>query len=168
MKNIKQITLLSMFTAIALTIFVVESAIPVPVPIPGVKLGLANIITLILLLHWDFKSALVVLLMRTILGSIFTGQVTVFFYSLSGGLLCLIVMYLINRVLKQKLVWFTSVMGAIAHNIGQILVALILLRSTYVLYYLPFLLVSGIITGFFTGLCAGFLSNRLPYFKKLS
>jgi len=156
-----------MFTAIALTIFVVESAIPVPVPIPGVKLGLANIITLILLLHWNFKSALIVLVMRIILGSIFAGQMITFFYSLAGGLFCLITMYLTHKILKQKLIWFTSIMGAIAHNIGQILAALIILRSAYVLYYLPFLMVSGIITGFFTGLCAGLLSNRFPYLKKL-
>lgn len=167
MNKIRQLTLLSMFTTIALTIFVLESAIPIPIPIPGIKLGLANIVTLILILYWGFKEALIVLVMRIILGSIFAGQMMTFFYSLVGGIFCLSAMYLTNRILKQKTIWFTSIIGAICHNIGQILVALAILQSAYVLYYLPFLLVSGILTGFFTGLGAGFLSKRFPALKKL-
>jgi len=83
-----------MFTTIALTIFVLESAIPIPIPIPGIKLGLANIVTLILILYWGFKEALIVLVMRIILGSIFAGQMMTFFYSLVGGIFCLSAMCL--------------------------------------------------------------------------
>ena len=74
------------------------------------------------------------------------------------------VMALLNRALGEKLIWFTSILGAIAHNTGQIIVAMAVLGSAYVLYYLPFLLLSGIITGLFTGLCAHYLHRRLPRF----
>lgn len=162
MKSVKKLTTLALFTTIALTIFILESALPPIVPIPGVKLGLANIVTLILLVNGTWAEALLVLLMRILLGSIFAGQMMSFFYSLAGGLLCLAVMALLHRLLGEKLLWFTSIMGAVAHNIGQIIVAMAVLGSAYVLYYLPFLLLSGIITGIFTGLCAGYLHRRLP------
>ena len=162
MKSVKKLTTLALFTTIALTIFILESALPPIVPVPGIKLGLANIITLILLLNGTWAEALIVLIMRIVLGSIFAGQMMSFFYSLAGGLLCLLVMALLNRILGKKLIWFTSIMGAIAHNMGQIIVAMAVLGSAYVLYYLPFLLLSGIITGLFTGLCAHYLHKRLP------
>ena len=142
MKSIKKLTVLALFTTIALTIFIIESAIPPLVPIPGVKLGLANIITLLLLVKSSWKDALIVLIMRIILGSIFAGQMMSFFYSLAGGLLCLLVMAIIHKILGIKLVWFTSIVGAIGHNIGQILVAMLVLGSGYVLYYLPYLIIS--------------------------
>lgn len=161
MKSVKKLTTLALFTTIALTIFILESAIPPLVPIPGVKLGLANIITLLLLVKSNWKDAFIVLIMRIILGSIFAGQMMSFFYSLAGGLLCLLVMTLIHKFLGQKLIWFTSIMGAIGHNVGQIIIAMIVLGSSYVLYYLPYLMISAIITGLFTGLCVHVLHPRL-------
>ena len=163
MKSVKKLTTLALFTTIALTIFMLESAIPPLVPIPGIKLGLANIVTLTLLVKSNWKDALIVLVMRIILGSIFAGQMMSFFYSLAGGLLCLLVMALLHKILSSKFLWFISIAGAIGHNIGQILVAMIILDSGYVLYYLPYLLISGIITGLFTGLCAHFLHPRLNF-----
>ena len=162
MKSVKKMTTLALFTTIALTIFLLESLIPPLVPIPGIKLGLANIVTLILLVNGTWRDALCVLVMRILLGSIFAGQMMSFFYSLAGGLACLLVMAFCHRLLGAKLLWFTSMIGAIAHNTGQILVAAALLGSGYVFYYYPYLILSGIITGLFTGLAAYYLYPRLP------
>lgn len=166
MKSVKKLTVLALFAAIALTIFMLESMIPPLVPIPGIKLGLANIVTLILLACATWKEALVVLIVRIVLGSIFAGQMMSFFYSLAGGLFCLLVMAILNHFLGRRLLWFTSITGAIAHNTGQIAVAVLVLGSGYVLYYFPYLLVSGVITGLFTGLVAFYLCPRIPKFQK--
>ena len=146
----KDITRLSLFIAIDLTIFVLENQIPIP--IAGVKLGLANIVTLYLIHQYSVKEALFVLIVRIFLGSIFAGQMISFAYSLVGGLLSLGVMWLANKLQKGDNIWFTSVLGGIFHNIGQIIVAIILLGSINVIYYLSILGVCGIITGLFNGL----------------
>lgn len=164
--SVKKLTLLALMTTIALAISVLESAFPPLVPIPGVKLGLANIITLVLIINRMPKEAAAVLFMRIFLASLFAGQMMSFFFSLLGGGLCLIAMYLTARLLKGRPIWFISIIGAIFHNIGQIAAALITLQSIYVLYYFPFLLVSGIITGFFTGLCVYFFNKRIPDLRK--
>ncbi len=161
-KSVKKLTTLALFSTIALTIFLLESLIPPLVPIPGIKLGLANIVTLILLANATWRDALIVLLVRIILGSIFAGQMMSFFYSLAGGLACLLVMAILHHFLGSRLLWFTSIMGALAHNTGQIAVAAIVLGSGYVLFYYPYLIISGIITGLFTGLAAWYVHPRLP------
>lgn len=163
MKNtrLQRTVLLAMFATIALTIFVLESMLPPLAPIPGIKLGLANVITLVLLLCFNEKDALTVLIVRIILASIFAGQMMSFAYSLCGGVLCFIIMSIINRLLLKKYVFITSVFGALAHNVGQILVAIVVTGSLSILLYLPTLLISGVITGLFTGLCAWFAAPRL-------
>ncbi|MDE6312591.1 MAG: Gx transporter family protein [Lachnospiraceae bacterium] len=162
--NTKKLTLLAMYTTIALTIFVAESALPPLLPIPGVKLGLANIVTLWVLLSGSFKDALCVLLLRIVLGSIFAGQMVSFAYSLSGGLLCLLVMALLYCLLGEKQLITISIMGAVFHNIGQLLMAWGILQSLSVFIYLPILLVSAIATGAFTGMCTKLTYKRI---KKL-
>lgn len=155
MKNfkIKKLITLSLLCAIALIIFSVEAAIPPLVPIQGVKLGLANVITLFLILTADKRSALEVLLVRIVLSAIFAGQAISLIYSLCGGLLALLSMYAANALLKGKPVWFISMVGAIFHNIGQIAAAGVMM-SWQVVYYLPFLMISGVITGVLTGITA--------------
>ena len=115
--NVKKLTSLSLFLAAALIIFTLEAQLPPPVPIPGVKLGLANIIILCVMLIYGRKEAFTVLILRIVLASIFAGQAVAFAYSLSGGILSFIVMSLLIKPLKGK-VWVISVFGAIAHNIG--------------------------------------------------
>ena len=129
MKSVKKLTMLALMTTIALVIFVIESAIPPLVPIPGIKLGLANIVTLVLIMNKMPKEASVVLLMRIILASIFAGQMMSFFYSLLGGFFCLGAMLVCQKLVGTKYIWFTSVIGAIFHNVGQLLAALITLQS---------------------------------------
>ncbi|CEQ31585.1 heptaprenyl diphosphate synthase component I [[Clostridium] sordellii] len=164
--NLKKTIRLSALSAIALTIFIIEIQIPPLVPIPGIKLGLANIITLIILSLYGIKEASAVLFIRIFLGSIFSGQMINILYSLSGGILCLVVMSTLMKLLGKKNLCFISITGAIAHNIGQITVSMIILETTSVLYYLPILLISGVITGAFTGIVSKLMVNNVVL-KKL-
>lgn len=156
----KRLILTAMLTGIALVIFIVEMQIPVPIKIPGIKLGLANIVTLFTLAALGRREALAVTLLRIVLGSIFTGGSS-FIYSLFGGLCCYAVMCAAYKLLKKELIWAVSALGGAAHNIGQIAAARIVTGTSSVLAYLPPLIISGIVTGIFTGLCAYYvLKNR--------
>lgn len=159
-KKIKKLVLLSLLTALALIIFTIESAIPPIVPIQGIKLGLANVVTLFLVLNADKKSAFAVLIVRITLASIFAGQTISMIYSLCGGLLALAAMCAANFIVKGKPVWFISTTGAIFHNIGQILAAVLML-SWQVVGYLPYLLISGCITGVLIGLLTDFTTEKM-------
>lgn len=159
--NVKKLTRLALLTTIALIIFMVEAQIPPPIPIPGIKLGLANIVTVYAMFALAPGEALAILVCRVFLGSVFSGQLMTLFYSMGGGLLCWLAMLLLRQLLTKKQLWVAGVFGAIFHNIGQILVAIALTRTPGLVAYLPVLLVSGILTGAFTGLCAQFLLARL-------
>ena len=159
--NVKKLTRLALLTTIALIIFMVEAQIPPPIPIPGIKLGLANIVTVYAMFALSPGDALAVLVCRVFLGSVFSGQLMTLFYSMGGGLLCWLVMLLLRRLLSKKQLWVAGVFGAMFHNVGQILVAIALTRTPGLIAYLPVLLVSGILTGAFTGLCAQFLLAQL-------
>ena len=156
----KQLAHMALLTAIALAIHVAEAQIPAPVPIPGVKLGLANIVTVYAMFCIGPGPALMILVARIVLGSLF-GSVMSLFYSLAGGLLCWCVMLLLRRVLTRKQIWVASVIGAVFHNIGQILVAIVVTGTPAIVSYLPILLLSGIAAGLFTGFAAQFLVNRM-------
>ena len=160
--SVRKTTFLALFTTLSLAIFAVESAIPPLVPIPGIKLGLANIITLILLRHFSARDALVVLISRILLSAFLFGQALSLLYSLMGGLCSLLVMAVVMKVLQKKLVFLTGAMGGLTHNLGQLAVAFAITAG--VAAYLPFLILSGIVTGLFTGLCAGFAGKLLPSF----
>lgn len=144
--ELKKLTRNALLTAIALTIFMIEAQIPPLVPIAGVKLGLANIVTVFALFAYGWRDALMILLVRVFLGSIFSGQVMTLLYSLSGGLLCFAVTLLLRRVLTENQIWVASVIGAVFHNIGQIMAAVLVTATPGIIAYLPVLLVSGIIT----------------------
>lgn len=157
----RRLTALALFAALSLAVFAIESAIPPLVPIPGIKLGLANIITLIVLSNYSGKDAFLVLFVRILLSCFLFGQVMSLMYSLAGGLLCFFAMWLSHRVLQGHCLFLTSIIGAIFHNLGQIGAAILLTSSLGVLTYLPFLMLSAVITGLFTGLCAHFLNRYL-------
>lgn len=159
--DIKKLTRMALLTAVALIIFMVEAQIGSPVPINGVKLGLANIITVYAMFALSPGQALAILICRVFLGSVFSGQMMTLFYSMGGGLLCWLVMLLLRRILTKKQLWVAGVFGAIAHNVGQIMVAIAIARTPALIVYLPVLTVSGVLTGAFTGLCAQFLLARL-------
>ncbi len=157
----KRITRLSLLTAVALILFTVEAQIPPPVPVPGVKLGLANIITVYTAFRFGLADALMVLLVRITLGSAVTGAVSAAIFSLSGGFLCWLVMIPLRRILAPKQIWVCGVIGAVFHNIGQVLACVAVYQTTAVVAYLPALLLSGMVTGLFTGLTAQYLLKRL-------
>lgn len=160
----KRLTRLSILTALSLVIFIAESYIPPVVPIAGVKLGLANIITLICVSEFSKRDTFLVLSVRIILSSIFCGTFISFLYSIAGGIFSAVIMIISNKILKTDLLWVTSVFGAISHNLAQIIVAMILLHEIHIAYYFAPLLISAIITGIFTGVSASVLINR--FFKK--
>ena len=146
-----RLTNLALLTTVALIIFVVEANIPPLTSIPGIKMGLANIVTLSVLYLYSRKDALMVLLVRVILGAFASGQIMTLPYSLSGGLLCFCVCALLFPLFPLKRLWLLSVIGAVFHNIGQIVIAIVLTGTPEIIWYLPILLISGAISGFFTG-----------------
>ncbi len=159
--GIKRLARDAVLTAVALTIFTVEARIPEIVPVPGVKLGLANIVTVVALFTLGPWDALAILLCRVILGSLFAGSAAALLYSLSGGLLAFAVTVLMRRVLTRRQIWVASVFAAMAHNVGQ-LGAAVLVTSTPALFaYLPVLLISGTVAGLFTGLAGQYAAGRL-------
>ena len=164
--NTKKITVLGMLTAAALIIFIAEAQLPPLAPIPGIKLGLANIVTLVTLLYFGRREAFAVLIMRIILGSIYAGGLFGFFYSLTGGMLCFAAEAILVGVLAKNKLWVISVIGAIFHNVGQILAAVVLTNTSAVLWYLPVLIISAVITGAFNGVCAQLLLKHRIFEKK--
>ena len=153
--------MLSLYAALSLIIFTLESMIPPLVPIPGIKLGLANIITLVLLRNYSAKDTALVLIARILLSAFFSGQAISLVYSLTGGMLSLAVMALINKLLAGHYLFLTSITGGIAHNLGQLLIAFLITQVAGVVVYLPFLILGGMLTGLITGLCAHFAQKYL-------
>ncbi len=165
---------LALLITFAVVIHTVEALIPLPLPVPGAKLGLANIITLLTLCLYDFKSGITVAALRSILGSIFAGQFMSFgfFFSLSGALLSTVAMALVLPLeRRQKISLFSvSIVGAVGHNTAQVVTAAFFIQNFYLIsMYLPFLVVLALPTGYFTGLAAQYfqtvIRKVLPGFK---
>lgn len=170
--TVRRLVTLAAFTAIALIIHVVEALVSLPVPIPGVKLGLANIVTLFMLFapRGKLRAAdiLAVLLCRILLGAIFAGNPMALAYSLAGGLLAIAAQMVTRRFVAEKQIWACGAMGGIFHNIGQILAAIVITGTPAIAVYLPMLIIAGIITGVFTGLIAQLTVKRLSkYMSKV-
>lgn len=163
--RIRRLTTLALFATLALAIYSLESLLPPIVPIPGIKLGLANIITLLVLHLYRARDAALVLSVRILLSALLFGQALSLLYSCCGGLLCFVAMALASRLLHRHFPELTSILGGIFHNAGQLLIALLITGVPAVLACLPYLLISGIATGLFTGLCARF---ALRYLRRLT
>lgn len=168
MRNIKKMVLSAMMTANALTIFVLEAQLPPLAPIPGIKLGLANVVTLATILLLGNKAGIAVHILRIFLGTLFTGQAVSFLYSMSGGICCLLVMLLTVRLFGKNLIWLVSILAAIAHIGGQLVVAMWVLETVSIVLYLPILLFSSILTGFFTGMCVQIIIKRYPSILRMN
>ncbi|MBQ9251655.1 MAG: Gx transporter family protein [Clostridia bacterium] len=148
----KRLTTMAILTALALALSWVERMIPLEliIPLPGVKLGLANTVTLFALYQLNLPSALLILIARCLLTALFSGNMTGLAFSLTGGILSMLVMTL-ARHSRHLSVYGVSVLGAAGHNCGQILIAMILMHSTYIWGYLPYLLLIGTACGVATG-----------------
>ena len=164
----RKITLLALLTAIALTIFMVEAQIPALVPIPGIKLGLANIVTVFAVFALGPKDACLVLAARIFLGAVFAGNFSTIFYSAAGGALAIAVTIGMRKILTKKQLWVAGALGAVAHSIGQMAMAVLLTGTPGLIVYLPVMMAVSIVTGTFTGLCAQFLVNRGNLWKTIS
>lgn len=162
MKKTKRLVLLAMLTAVAMILSYVESLLP-SVGIPGVKMGLANIAVIFALFRFGWKEAAALSLVRVMLVSLLFGSVGAMLYSLAGAVLSLAVMALLRRIDRFSTVG-VSVAGGVAHNAGQILMAMLVLQTKQLLGYLPVLAVSGIAGGVLTGLAAALLIRRIPEF----
>ena len=165
-ENVRKLTELAVLTAVSLIIFVIELQIPNPFPIPGIKLGLANIITVYAVYHYKAHEVAAMVAVRLLLGAVFSGNFMALIYSASGAFLCLVGMLLLRRFIDEKHLWIASVLGAVLHNTGQMAAALIVTRTAQLLLYYPFLIVSGCLAGAFTGLCAQIVTTRLKRRKK--
>ncbi len=156
----RRVALYGMLTALAFILSYVESLVPVTVGIPGVKLGLANLVVVIALYTLDLKGAFVISVVRIVLSGLTFGGLFSMLYSLAGGLLSFAVM----AILSRKKVFGTvgvSVCGGVAHNIGQLLVAMAVLETESVWYYFPVLLISGSVAGVLIGLLGGWMTGRI-------
>ena len=161
----KRIAELSVLTAVSLIIFIIELQIPNPFPIPGIKLGLANIITVFAVYHYKAYEVAMIVAVRLLLGSVFSGNFMALIYSASGAFLCLLGMLLLKRIIDEKHIWIASIFGAVLHNTGQMIAAVTVTQTMQIVAYYPFLLVSGCLAGLFTGLCAQIIMPRIKFFK---
>ena len=155
----------AVLTALALALSYAERFFPLQllIPLPGVKLGLANLVTVYALYRLGLGQTLAILLLRCTLGAVFGGGVTAWLFSVSGGLAALAVMAALRQAPVVS-VYGVSIGGAAAHHLGQLLAARAVLASPYVWAYLPFLLAAGLVTGAVTGAASTLLVHRVPLF----
>ena len=156
----KKLTVMAMTTAVAMILSFVESQIPAFVAVPGVKIGLANIAVVFALYRLGWKEAVAISLIRVVLVSMLFGSIASLFYSLAGAVLSLTGMGLLKKTGKFTEMMI-SVTGGILHNIGQIGMACLILETAALRYYLPFLLISGIIAGIVVGILSAVLVQRI-------
>ncbi len=156
-----RLTQLALLTALSIAIYGVERLLPVA-PIPGVRLGLANLITLVALRKFGPRDTVLVLFARIILSTLLFGQMVSMIYSLCGGFACLLAELWIDHLLQQRFLHLTSAVGAVVHNMAQLLVAILITGTMGVIAYLPYLIIAGIATGLFLGVVADFFLKHWP------
>ena len=156
----RKLTVMALTTAIALILSFIESQIPAFVAVPGVKMGLPNIAIVYALYRLGLKEAATISLVRVVLVSMLFGSAASFLYSLAGAVLSLLGMTLLKHTGKFTEI-IVSVAGGVLHNVGQIGMACLILETDVLKYYLPFLLVSGILAGVVIGLISGILIRRI-------
>lgn len=167
-----RIVFIGLLVSQALALYAIESMIPVPFIAPGAKLGLTNLITVIALYMLDNnKDVFLIIMLRLILSSIFGGSLSALMYSAAGALLSYCTMIIIKKFGKDKIsIIGVSAAGAFFHNVGQLIVASMIVQNIAVMLYLPILSMAGIGTGIFIGITSNFLVKhmaKLPYFKFL-
>lgn len=162
MTKTKKMVLLSLLVSQALVLHIFESMIPVPFITPGAKLGLANIVTVVSLYLFGEIATFLVIIVRLLLSSLLGGSIFSLLYSIAGALFSFIIMVLVKRIGKDKVSLIgVSTAGAVFHNIGQIIIAALVVQNVNISLYLPVLTMSGIGTGFFVGLTSRYILNHL-------
>jgi len=159
---LRKTMVISVFASIAVVLGIVESLIPFAVAIPGAKLGLGNIMVLTCLYFFSARDSLALIMLKTVMTAFILGSFSTFLFSLMGALGSFLAMLAMLRLGRGRFgLLGVSVMGGAMHNAGQLLAAAIVLGTTKIFYYFPFLLVSGIVTGIFVGMAAGHLIRAL-------
>lgn len=162
MSRTKKIVFIALFVAQALVLHIFERAIPVNLGIPGAKLGLANIITLTALYVFSFKEVLAIVVLKTVMTMLVSGSVSGFLYSFSGGMLSLFAMAFLKRVGGDRVgIIGISVVGAVFHNLGQLLMAALIIQNLKIVWYLPVLMLAAVGTGLFVGIAARYLLKAI-------
>ena len=156
----KWVALYGMLISLAFIFSYIEAVIPIPIPVPGVKLGLANLVSIVGLYTVGIKGTIAVSLVRIVLVGFTFGNLSSMIYSLAGGTVSLIFMILLKKTGKFSQVG-VSIMGGIGHNIGQLTAAALITESAGVFYYLPFLMVAGVIAGAVIGLLGALVTARI-------
>ena len=156
----RKIATLALAIALAMILSFVESQIPAFVAIPGVKVGLANIAVVFVLYKLGWKEAVLISLVRVVMVSMLFGTLVSLFYSVAGAVLSLTGMVLLKKTGLFSTV-AVSVTGGVLHNVGQILMACLLLETNVIVYYLPFLILSGVIAGVVIGVVSAIIVNRV-------
>ena len=157
---------IAIFLATALIVGIIERMIPFDFVVPGVKLGLSNVVILTAIYIFDFPSVLILVVLKCVVLALLSGSVTSFFYSLCGSMLSFLIMWCMVKLFekKEKLGPVgVSAVGAVFHNFGQIIAASLIFKTLNVAAYLPVLIVSGVITGVLVGFAVKF---SMPYVKK--
>ncbi len=155
-----KLTKYALLIALAMIFSYIEFIIPLPIPVPGIKLGLANIVVVIALYNLGVKDAVIISVIRIVLVGITFGNVSMMLYSLSGGLLSILVMIFGKKISAFSVVG-VSILGGIFHNIGQLLLATLIIESSKMLYYMPVLIISGAITGMIIGVVSKSIINKI-------
>lgn len=165
-ENLEKMMLVVLIGALAIVLGIVESFLPIRLPIPGMKLGLANIMIVIGLYYLDMKDMFFVIILKTVLTTLLLGTFSMFFYGFIGAILSYICMILAFKVFKNQISLVgISMIGGIMHNIGQIIVAMILIQTKAIAYYMMFLLPIGLLTGVVVGIVAKLTMSRLNEFE---
>ncbi len=156
----RRLTLLALLTAIALTIFLLENQLPPLLPLPGVKIGLANIVTVFCVFLLGSRDGCLMLAARIFLGAVFAGNFSTILYSAAGGAAAILVTILLRKILKPTQLFAAGALGAVAHSMGQMAMAILLTGTPSLALYLPVMIAISVVTGSFTGLCAQFLLQK--------
>ena len=163
--RIKRITFLALFASLALLLSYVEMLLPpIFTGVPGIKMGLPNIVIILILYRFGIKEAAIVSFVRLLIVSVLFGNITMLWYSLAGAVLSLAVMGILKKLDILSTVG-VSVAGAIMHNVGQMIVAMLLMQTSEIGYYMIVLSITGTIAGIFIGLCGALLHKRLAKIK---
>ncbi len=167
MKRLNKIIFLSLLVSIGLALSVLESAIPLPITVPGAKLGLSNMVILVTLVIFGFKEAFIVGILKSIVLVLITGSISSLIYSLAGSILSCITMYIVYKYFSRIFSLIgVSIFGAVAHNFAQVTVASAMMYNYRIYSYLPILLLTSLFTGYFVGLSSIYISKNLK--KSLS
>lgn len=162
MKKTNKLIFISLLVAIGLALSVLESSIPLPVAIPGARLGLSNMVILVSLVIFGFKEAFTISALKSILLMLVTGNVSSFLYSITGAVLASITMYLVYRYMSKIFSLIgVSVLGAVAHNVGQVGMASFILGNIRIFSYLPLLILLSLFTGYFVGISSIYITRNL-------